>query len=49
LLEGAHAATARLEVEMLAAMAAKDRQCFHDQLKASIHALSLTMPDTGGA
>jgi DNA-binding MarR family transcriptional regulator len=49
MLEGAHAATARLEIEMLAAMAAKDRQCFHDQLKASIHALSLTMPDTGGA
>jgi DNA-binding MarR family transcriptional regulator len=47
MLEGAHAATARLEVEMLSAMAAKDRQCFHDQLKASIHALSLTMPDTG--
>jgi DNA-binding MarR family transcriptional regulator len=49
MLEGAHTATARLEIEMLAAMAAKDRQCFHDQLKASIHALSLTMPDTSGA
>jgi DNA-binding MarR family transcriptional regulator len=48
-LEGAHAATAVLEVEMLAGIAARDRQRFHDQVKGAIHALSLTMPDTGSA
>lgn len=48
-LEAAHAATARLELEMLTEIPARERQKFHDQIKASIHALSLTMPDTGGA
>lgn len=48
-LEAAHAATARLELEMLKEIPARERQRFHDQIKASIHALSLTMPDTGGA
>lgn len=47
-LASAHAAAARLEDEMLASVAAPERQCFHDQLKLAIHALSLTMIGTGG-
>lgn len=42
-LTEANTATARLEDEMLVGMSPENRQCFHDQLKASIHALSLTM------
>lgn len=42
-LASAHAATARLENEMLMGVPARDRQCFHDQLKSAINALNLTV------
>jgi DNA-binding MarR family transcriptional regulator len=42
-LARAHTATAKLENEMLADISPEDRQCFQDQLKSAIHALSFTM------
>lgn len=45
-LRSAHAATAELESEMLRGVPARDRQCFHDQLKSAINALNLTMIPT---
>ena len=45
-LVSAHAATAKLESEMLMGVPSRDRQCFHDQLKSAINALNLTMIGT---
>jgi len=37
----AHAAAARFETELLASLPARDRQRFHDQLRACVNTLSL--------
>lgn len=41
ILDGAHVAVAKMEEEMLAGIAARDRERFQDQLKTCINALSL--------